>query len=147
MSTTESLALKFSVSSTDYSVPLGLRISVDHDIVYENAHVSTPADVQYPLSDDDGKHELTFELFGKLPEHTQIDGDGNIVSDAVISISCMEIDKINIDQIVQFQSVYTHDFNGTQSLQEHKFYGSMGCNGIVRLKFTTPIYLWLLENM
>ena len=147
MSTTESLALKFSVSSTDYSVPLGLRISVDHDIVYENAHVSTPADVQYPLSDDDGKHELTFELFGKLPEHTQIDGDGNIVSDAMLSIVGVEIDEIDIDQITQFQAVYNHDCNGTQPPIEDKFYGHMGCNGTVTLKFTTPVYLWLLENM
>jgi hypothetical protein len=147
MSTTESVTLKFCVSSTDYSVPLGLRISVDHDIIYENAHVSSSADIKYPLSDDDGKHELTFELFGKLPEHTRLDEADNIVSDAVLGISNIEIDDIDIDQIVQFESVYTHDFNGTRSLQENKFYGSMGCNGTVRLKFTTPVYLWLLENM
>lgn len=147
MSTTDSVIMKFSVSSTDYSVPLGIRVSVDQDVVYENAHVSLPADVQHTLSDDDGEHQLTFELFGKLPEHTRLDEADNIVSDAVICISNIEIDDIDIDQIVQFQSVYTHDFNGTQAPQEHKFYGSMGCNGTVRLKFTTPIYLWLLENM
>lgn len=147
MSTTDSVTFKFNVSSTNYAVPLGIRISIDHDIMYENTHIGAPADVQCSLSDDDGEHQLTFELFGKLPEHTRLDEADNIVSDAVICISNIEIDDIDIDQIVQFQSVYTHDFNGTQAPQEHKFYGSMGCNGTVRLKFTTPIYLWLLENM
>jgi hypothetical protein len=147
MSTTDSVTLKFNVSSTNYAVPLGIRVSIDHDIMYENTHVSAPADVQCSLSDNDGEHELTFELFGKLPEHTQIDDAGSIVSDAVLGISGIEIDEIDIDQIVQFQSVYTHDFNGTQEPVDDKFYGSMGCNGTVRLKFTTPIYLWLLENM
>jgi hypothetical protein len=115
--------------------------------MYENTHISAPADMQCSLSDNDGEHELTFELFGKLPEYTQIDDAGSIVSDAVLGISGIEIDEIDIDQIVQFQSVYTHDFNGTQEPVDDKFYGSMGCNGTVRLKFTTPIYLWLLENM
>jgi len=42
---------------------------------------------------------------------------------------------------------YQHDFNGTGNPTIDKFYGEMGCNGTVSLKFTTPIYLWLLENM
>jgi hypothetical protein len=147
MSASQSIALKFSVSSTDYSVPLGMRISIDHDIIYENVYVSTPADVQYCLPDDDGDHELTFEMFGKLPEHTRINESGGIVSDAMLCISNIEIDEIDINQVVQFQSAYYHDFNGTQTPAEHKFYGSMGCNGTVQLKFTTPVYLWLLENM
>ena len=45
------------------------------------------------------------------------------------------------------QAVYTHDFNGTQPEIEDTFFGEMGCNGTVSLRFTTPIYLWLLENM
>jgi len=44
-------------------------------------------------------------------------------------------------------ATYTHDFNGTKELTQEKFYGVMGCNGTVSLKFATPIYLWLLENM
>jgi len=42
---------------------------------------------------------------------------------------------------------YCHDFNGTQPAVVDRFHGSLGCNGTVTLKFTTPIYLWLLENM
>ena len=45
------------------------------------------------------------------------------------------------------QAVYTHDFNGTSKATENKFYGELGCNGTVSLKFSTPMYLWLLEHM
>jgi hypothetical protein len=42
---------------------------------------------------------------------------------------------------------YQHDFNGTGKLTTQNFYGELGCNGTVSLKFSTPIYIWLLENM
>ena len=34
-----------------------------------------------------------------------------------------------------------------KALDGHPFFGNMGCNGYVSLKFATPIYLWLLEHM
>ena len=147
MSAFEEITLKFIVNSTDYSVPLGMRISLDNNIIYENTHVSASAEIQHQLLDNDGKHELTFELFGKQPEYTKIDDDGNIVSDAMLSVSGIEIDGIDLDQIFQSLAVYHHDFNGTQPPQQDRFYGHIGCNGTVQLKFTTPVYLWLLENM
>jgi hypothetical protein len=49
--------------------------------------------------------------------------------------------------MVTEQAVYTHDFNGTQQEIQDEFYSEMGCNGTVSLKFSTPIYLWLLEHM
>jgi hypothetical protein len=141
------ITLKFTVSATDYSVPLGLRVRLDNNIIYENTNVSEESQIQYHMSDDDGEHELTFEMFGKISDHTTIDDSGNIVSDAMLSIFDIEIDEIDVSYIVQTQSVYHHDFNGTRAPVEDKFYDSLGCNGTVKLKFTTPIYLWLLENM
>jgi hypothetical protein len=99
------------------------------------------------MSHAEGEHELTFELFGKLPAHTKIADTGEIVSDAMLEINNITLDEINIDQIFQSLAIYRHDFNGTQAPADDVFYGSMGCNGIVTLNFYTPIYLWLLENM
>ena len=45
------------------------------------------------------------------------------------------------------KTVYSHDFNGTQSMVNDSFHGRAGCNGTMSLKFSTPMYLWLLENM
>ena len=143
----DQIKLCFTVMSTDYSVPLGLKVILDNNIVYEKPHISSEEQIQLLMSDDDGEHELTFELFGKKPEHTKINETGDIVEDAILSILAVKVDDIDIDQLAQSHTVYYHDFNGTKPLMQDRFYGSMGCNGQVKLKFTTPFYLWFLENM
>jgi hypothetical protein len=90
---------------------------------------------------------LEFVLSGKTSEHTRITEQGEIVSDVTVQIKDIAFDDIVIDQIFSELAEYHHDFNGTQSAVIERFYGTMGCNGTVRLQFTTPIYIWLLENM
>jgi hypothetical protein len=104
--------------------------------------------VEHTFEDvDNGQGVLEFELKNKSTDHTKIDENGNIVADSTVEIHNIEIAGINIDQLIYNNSTYTHDFNGTQPLQTVKFYGIMGCNGVVRFEFTTPFYLWLLENL
>jgi len=147
MEATELIGLKFTVSSTDYTVPLGIKVFIDDKIIYENSHVKKEELVEYHLQDTDASHNLTFELFGKLPAHTKINENGDILQDVLISISKLEIDDIDILQMFQDLSVYRHNFNGTKDFIDDKFNGSMGCNGTVSLNFSTPFYVWLLENM
>mgnify|MGYP003352455181 CR=1 FL=1 len=47
----------------------------------------------------------------------------------------------------KYYDAYRHDYNGTGQPTEDNFFGVLGCNGTVELRFTTPIYLWLLEHM
>jgi len=145
--TTENISFACQVQPTNNSIVLGLRVMLDQVIIFENVHVSETMQLQHEISDADGEHELIFEMFGKQPEHTKITENGEIVSDALLEINNMTVDGIDIDKIFQSLVIYRHDFNGTQPLADNTFYGSMGCNGTVTLKFITPIYLWLLENM
>jgi hypothetical protein len=145
--TTETIAFACQVQATNNSLALGLRVILDQVTIFENSNITETMQLQHEISDADGEHELTFELFGKLPEHTKITDTGEILSDAMLEINNITLDEINIDQIFQSLAIYRHDFNGTQAPADDKFYGSIGCNGTVTLKFTTPIYLWLLENM
>jgi len=103
--------------------------------------------IEHEFSDNEGDHVLRVILKNKQPEHTCIDQSGAIVSDALLTISDFNFDEIDCTQLVQTHAVYRHNFNGTGVDVENKFFGSMGCNGTVELKFTTPLYLWLLENM
>jgi hypothetical protein len=145
--TTETITFACQVQPTNSAAALGLRVVLDQATIFETAHVTEAVQIKHDISDADGEHELTFELFGKLPEHTKITETGEIVSDALIEIGNITLDEIDLDQIFQLLAVYHHDFNGSQAPADHKFYRHLGCNGIVTLKFTTPIYLWLLENM
>jgi hypothetical protein len=123
-----------------------MRVCLNGQSVYENAHL-VEEQFEYSMLDADAEHELSFELFGKLPEHTKINESGEIVSDVLALIKNFTIDDIDISQVFQNLAVYRHDFNGTKAPVEDAFRGSMGCNGTVTLKFNTPLYLWLLENM
>ena len=135
------------IDSTDAAVALGLEIWLDNQKLFDQDHVQESHKVSTDFSDNDGEHELRFVLKNKLSEHTQVDVNNNIVSDARISVSHIEFEGIALNQLVPDLAEYQHNFNGTGDLSTHKFYGELGCNGTVSLKFTTPIYLWLLEHM
>jgi hypothetical protein len=135
------------IAPTTAAVPLGLEVWIDDQKLFDQAHVQESHRISTDLLDDDGEHELRFVLKNKLSEHTQVDADNTIISDARISVSDIEFDGIALNQLVPDLAEYQHNFNGTGELSVHKFYGELGCNGTATLKFTTPIYLWLLEHM
>lgn len=141
--------VKFScvVAPSDTATPLGCEIWIDDACVFDQDHVNEPTVVNYEFSDDDGEHSLRITLKNKLPEHTRIDDRDNIVSDALLSVTEIAFDEIDCTQIVQELAVYRHNLNSTGPKIEDRFFGDMGCNGTVELKFTTPVYLWLLESM
>jgi hypothetical protein len=85
-------------------------------------------------------------MANKMTDHTQVDSNGNIVADSRLTVSDLEFDEILLDQLFFDLATYTHSTNGLSPETQNKFYGEMGCNGTVELKFTTPVYLWLLEN-
>ena len=135
------------IAPTSADVPLGLEIWINDQKLFDQDHVQESHRFSADISDNDGEHELRLVLKNKLSEHTQVDVNNTIVSDARISVSDIEFEGIALNQLVPALAEYQHNFNGTGELSVHKFYGELGCNGTVSLKFTTPIYLWLLEHM
>jgi hypothetical protein len=135
------------ISSSNITVPVGMEIWLDDQKLFDQDHVDHDYPVEYEIPDDDGDHEMRFVLKNKRSDHTQVDLDGNIVSDATVMVSNIRFDDIDCQYLTVKLAQYQHDFNGTGNPTIDKFYGEMGCNGTVSLKFTTPIYLWLLENM
>ena len=141
--------VKFScvVAPSTTAVPLGCEIWIDDACVFDQDHMSEPVVVEHEFSDDDGEHTLQIRLKNKLSEHTRVDDQGNILEDALLSVTEITFDEIDCTQIVQDKAVYYHNLNGTGSEIQDRFFADLGCNGTVELKFSTPIYLWLLENM
>ena len=138
---------EFDINPTNADSALGVRISLDDVVLYDDSHVTSAYHFSHELSDEDGDHELSIEMYGKLPQHTKISESGEIVQDSLLLINNIKIDGIDIDQLADCWFEYHHDFNGTQPPTVDKFFKVMGCNGRATLKFTTPIYLWLLEIM
>lgn len=135
------------IGTTDALAALGMEIWLNNNKIFDTEHVDSTVECQTVFSDDDGEHELQFVMKNKTIDQTQIDETGAILKDACLTISDVAFEGIELGHMFIEQTHYTHDFNDTQSEITEKFYGSMGCNGTVSLRFTTPIYLWLLENM
>ena len=143
-----SFQFKFDLDSTNYAAPLGFNCRLNDQLVNTVKHVIEPQSVcvEIPDTEDEKTHYLSFELFGKTIDDTQVNEQGQILSDALLTLKNFTIDDIKVDYPVQINTIYYHDLNGSGPTTESKFYGPMGCNGQAVFKFTTPIFLWLLDN-
>jgi hypothetical protein len=139
--------ISFTLGTTNPASELGFEAWIDDEKFIDINHVQNKQLIKIDISDSDSEHTLELILKNKKETDTKIDADGNIVSDAVLTISDLAFDEIKLGHMVTELATYIHNFNGTQELTQDRFYSEMGCNGTVSLKFTTPIYLWLLENM
>ena len=145
---TPTVCITFNLATTDATAELGFEAWIDDRKFLDVDHVKETQPVTVELDDEDNtEHELRLVLKNKTTAHTQVDEHGNIVSDVRLQITDMAFDEIQLKNILAEKAVYTHDFNGTGKETEDKFYGELGCNGTVSLKFATPMYLWLLEHM
>jgi len=143
----DSSTISFDIDTSDSSAAIGVAAWVDDVCAFQTDHLTERKHIDHTVLDDGTKRELRIVISGKTPKHTQIDEHDNIIKDVVVKISNISIDGIDITQIFHEKCVYTHDFNGTQPEIQDIFFGIAGCNGTISLKFSTPIYLWLLENM
>jgi hypothetical protein len=144
---TNTTTISGSIDSSDKKIPLGTEVWIDDICVINVDHVDRIVHFSHEISDNDAEHELRIVMKHKTSDHTELDDAGNIIRDAMLSISDIKFDEIALGQVLLNKAVYTHDFNGSQPPVDDKFFGDLGCNGTVSLKFTTPAYLWLLENM
>jgi hypothetical protein len=135
------------VEPTDPAKPLNFGIYLDHQSLFQLSPVTRPTPVKVEIPDDTAQHVLSFRMSGKTADHTQLDINGDRVQDSCLKISQISFDDIDITNLLPQTAVYHHDFNGTGAPTQDHFYELMGCNGSVDLAFTTPVYLWLLENM
>jgi hypothetical protein len=142
--TTAKLSLFVASSGPD----LRLIVRLDDTVIYDAHPVAESAVVECEFDDsEEHDHVLTFEMQGKLPEHTKITEAGEILEDRCVTITDIALDDIPLGHMITEVATYHHDTNGTTAPVTDSFYGTMGCNGRVEMRFTTPVYLWLLENM
>ncbi len=143
----ETVNLSFDIETSDAGCPISVEILLNGIVLLQNQHVQQKIEFSHDFNDDDGDHELQIVITGKTTDHTVIDEHGNITKDAVLQISNAVLDEVVLHHLFFDHCVYTHDFNSTQPEIKDIFLGLAGCNGTISFKFSTPIYLWLLENM
>ena len=139
--------ISFSIGSSDYSKSIGVIVRLNNQVLFEQQHLTELVNFSHNISDEPGEHELEIQLINKKLEHTKIDQQGNLTEDVVLEITNLAFDGLYLTNILSKVAEYHHSYNGNSKEFVDKFFGVMGCNGTVKIKFTTPIYIWLLENL
>lgn len=142
----EKLAFSCTIENNSDFEDLGLEFWLDDDKFFDSNVKKGDTSINYKFNEDEADHSLKIVLKNKTIDHTTIDESGKIISDALISIKDISFDEININQMFFEHSVYSHNYNGSGNNVEDKFYGDLGCNGTLELKFSTPFYMWFLEH-
>ena len=93
-------------------------------------------------------HTVEIQMLGKNSQHTQLDSQGNIVYDVAFEVTTLDIEDIDMKPIFCHGRIcYYHTSNNPVNPEiQDEFYGYIGFNGRVKLEFSTPIYLWLLQH-
>ena len=144
--TQDTSTLAFTANSTGNDLRLTARLN--GHVFFDQILSCQEIKVQHTFPTvDEEKYTVEIEMSGKLPEHTVIDNQGNIVEDRMIEISAFSLDEIAVVYLFTDNCKYAHDFNGSQTAIVDKFFGNMGCNGIVKFEFSAPLHIWMLENM
>lgn len=144
---TNTIAISCIINTTNPTAKLGFEAWVDDTKFYDIDHVTEQQKILIEIPEDDAAHELRLVLKNKTDADTKIAEDGTIISDATLTINDLAFDEVQLGYMLADLAVYTHNFNGNGETIQDKFYQDMGCNGVLSLKFSTPIYLWLLEHM
>jgi hypothetical protein len=144
----DKVVIEFDIVPSRPEAPLGFETKLDGKVVWSTAALTESQHVIVEVDDSqEGEHQLSWVLKGKLPEHTTVDEQGNIVKDSTVALKNVHVDGIDITPWLYRLAKYTHDCNGTSDTVTDPVYEDLGCNGEAELKFSTPLYLWILEQM
>ena len=143
----ETIAIQFDLTSDDVHSGLCLEISFNNQLLQKIDATETTQKIQFGIDCEPGDQLLGFTLKNKTQQHTVIDDQGEIVKDSSIGIENFVVNHVALEHTFYEQCRYNHDFNGSQESIDDDFFGTIGCNGTVSLKFTSPVYRWLVDTM
>lgn len=135
------------VSSSAANSDIELSVLLDGCLCFGPHPVGQKQVITVDMPELAGTHCLQLAMSGKKEHHTELDHNGQIVSDLTISVDSVDIDGIDITELFKKLTVYKHNLNGTGAWTDDKFFGTMGCNGTIDLVLDTPSHEWLLTHM
>jgi hypothetical protein len=151
---TEKLEIKLGISGTYWSKCPDFSISIDGQELKSGTITATSDTVEYhsfvcELAEQD--HVLGIRLLNKeMPDTVQNEDKSAILKDLLLNIVSIEIDEVEVGKCKWENSVFIldvpADYNG-QTVTELTRCVNLGFNGEYQFKFSTPYYVWLLENM
>lgn len=137
----DTLDLEINLSSTQWDLAPRAKVWLDTSVIFQGV-VDNAVKIKTKVNMREGEHCLKISFFGKDGRTQTIIEDGKIVKDQLLNIDSIIMDDIDLGHLVYSNSKFV-DETGT----EHRNMINLGLNGDWTLKFQTPVYVWLLENL
>ena len=157
--TTEKLKFKLELYATMWDKPPIADIKIAGKSYFKEEIASTndkPTIIEFEYELEEGKsYNLIINRSGKNKRQTIVENE-KIIKDQLLHIKSIEIDDIDIGNLV-YEGVYKPEYPEQWATQQQeagnklpetlKNVTQMGHNGTWTLSFTSPFYMWLLENL
>jgi hypothetical protein len=156
MSNKELIHFKIGLSSNSDQKKPRFQIRLNDDVKVESLLTADANSVQFFKFDAElveGEYLLKIDFLNKQPADTELNESGEIVKDLLLNIVSIEIDEIDIDSLIYTKSFYNPIYPDSYLDQEQKKITTvhncvnLGWNGTWNLPFSSPVYIWLLENI
>jgi hypothetical protein len=141
--------LELDISANADCEDIRLEVYINDTSIFQTTAQQTIQTIIYDIDEDPADHELKLVMSGKTSKHTIVDNNDQITSDIFFIINRLEFEELDMTELFCLgrRSRHKHSFNSTQPEFDDEFYGQIGCNGTVFMPFSTPIYLWLFDNI
>jgi len=157
---TERLKFKLELWATMWDKPPHAEILINNMSHFKGEITGTeekPDVVEFEQELEEGnEYNLIILRSGKDKNQTVVDENGDLLKDQMLNIKSIEIDEIDIGALI-YEGVYTPDYPepwatqqrevGTELPESFKNVTQMGHDGKWAFKFSSPFYMWLLENL
>ena len=157
---TEKLKFKLELYATMWDKPPHAEILINDKSYFKGDIKGTedkPDVIEFEQDFEEGKeYNYLINRSGKGKNQTVLNEKGDILKDQLLHIKNIEIDGIDIGSLV-YEGIFTPQYPEPWATQQreagvelrHSFTNvtSMGHDGEWRFKFTSPFYMWLLENL
>ena len=120
----------------------------DHMVVASEIVSAAQQEIKFERTIDDGSHTLKIRLENKTVRDTVLE-NGSVVRDMLLNIDDIVIDDISLGNLL-WSAEYILDnpqeYQG-KTITKLDNCVNLGWNGTYVLKFSSPFYLWLLEQL
>ena len=157
---TEKLKFKLELYGTMWDKPPHAEILINDQSVSKKDITGTedkPDLIEFEHElEEEKQYNLIIKRSGKSNSQTVINEKGDILKDQLLNIKRIEIDEIDIGALV-YEGVYTPKYPEPWATQQReagndltasfKNVTKIGHNGEWQFTFSSPFYMWLLENL
>ena len=157
---TEKLKFKLELYATMWDKPPHAEIMINDKCFFAGDITGTDLEPDTIVFEtelgQDKDYNFTIIRSGKNNNQTMVNDKGDILKDQLLHIKSIEIDDIDIGGLV-YEGIYTPQYAepwatqqreaGVELCESFKNVTQMGHNGKWEFKFSSPFYMWLLENL